>query len=63
MVNILFVLSEATFINHVNFSGMNLGETQVFELMEVINKCPFMLGIHLTDNDITRKPYFNEIIN
>ena len=62
MENIYTFLKEAKFINHVNFSGMNLGKPQVMKLMVELDKCPFLLGVHLTDNDITKQPYFYDIM-
>ena len=63
MENILTFLKEARFINHVNFSGMNLGQTQVMKLIVQLDQCPFLIGIHLTDNDITKQAYFFDIMN
>jgi hypothetical protein len=57
------LLEEAIFINHINFSGMNLGDEQLRYLIELFKNCQFLLGIHLSDNDITNNPYFHEIVN
>ena len=62
MENIHAFLKEARFLNHINLSGMNLGEPQVMKLITELDKCPFILGIHLSDNDITKQPYFYDIM-
>lgn len=59
---------EALFINHVNFSGMNLNEEQVRTLIRIFKGCQFLLGIHLSDNNIAASQtsksseYFHEIM-
>ena len=54
MGNIEKFFWEALFINHVNFSGMNLNEDQVSKLLEIFKGCQFLLGFHLSDNNIIR---------
>ena len=44
---------EAFFINHVNLSGMNLNEKALTRLLEIMKGCPFLLGFHLSDNNIS----------
>ena len=52
MVNIEKFLQRANFINHINLSGMNYGPTQILELLKMLNNCQYLLGIHLSDNNI-----------
>ena len=43
----------AKFINHINFSGMNFQREQIFELIDILRDCEFLLALHLSDNGIT----------
>ena len=56
-------LCETLIINHVNFSGMNLGYEQVMLILKLIKKCSFIVGIHLNNNGITlNNKYFKEVM-
>ena len=52
MENLEEFFGNALFINHINFSGMNFDQTNMWKLLEMIRKCQFMLGVHLSDNNI-----------
>ena len=54
MENLKEFCEVAQFVNHVNFSGMNFGETQILELMVILKACQFLLGVHLSNNEITK---------
>ena len=53
MVNIEKFFNEAHFLNHVNFSGMNFNKKQMIKLLDMLKKAPFILGIHLSDNNLS----------
>ena len=54
----------ATFINHINFSGMNFKKQQVFKLLDLLKNCSFLMAIHLNDNGITLdKNYFYDALD
>ena len=60
--NIESFLEESMFVNHINFSGMNLTEKYVRKLVNMFKKCKFLMAFHLSDNNITKEPYFWEIM-
>ena len=63
MENMESFFCEALFINHINFSGMNLGYEQIMLLLKLFKRCHFMIGIHLNNNGITlSKKYFKEVM-
>ena len=53
MVNINEFVKIARYLDHVNFSGMNLKKDQIFQLIEILRNCVFLCAIHLSDNGIT----------
>ena len=63
MGNVTTFLKEAKFMNHINFSGMNLEKTQILTLLNLFKNLKFLLGIHLSDNNYTNQPYFIEGMN
>ena len=54
MTNIEAFFVEALFINHINFSGMNLNFEYLMKLVVMFKRCQFLLGIHLSDNNIVK---------
>ena len=51
------------FINHVNFSGMNLDFEHMMGLLKIWTNCHFMVGIHLNNNGIALNTnYFKEVM-
>ena len=54
MTNISKFIKVAKRVNHINFSGMNFKKPQIFELIEILRNCEFLLALHLSDNGITR---------
>ena len=50
--NLKNTLKDATFINHVNFCGMNLPYSELMKIIEECLKCPFLIAIHISDNNI-----------
>ena len=53
---------EALFINHVNFSGMNLEFQPIMKLLKSLKRCHFLIGIHLSNNGITSSKNFSEMM-
>lgn len=51
----------ARFVNHVNFSGMNLKAAQLSRIIQLLKRCQFLLGFHLSDNDITKCKWNSKI--
>ena len=43
---------KSKFINHLNFSGMNLNREQILHMLELARTLKYLLGIHLSDNGI-----------
>ena len=41
---------------------MNLGEIQLQKLCNLFKKCKFLLGIHLSDNNITHASNFMQLM-
>jgi len=58
MDNIRKLAKKSKYINHVNFSGMNFKKKEIFELIEILKSCHFMISIHLSDNRITKENEF-----
>ena len=58
MKNIEEFFKNSKFINHIDFSNMNLNRTSILELIEMFKKCAFLLCIHLCDNRITEDKKF-----
>jgi len=46
-------------LNHLNFSGMNFNGPSLQKLIKMLKQCQFLLGIHLSDNNITNV-YYNK---
>jgi len=55
-------MEESMFVNHINLSGMNLTEKYVKRLLDVFIKCKLLMAFHLSDNNITKEPYYNDIL-
>ena len=53
MENLAEFVTNAKFLNHLNFSGMNFSKDQIRELLEILHNCEFLLALHLSDNGIT----------
>ena len=49
-------------MNHVNFSGMNFQEEQIMGLVKIFQEMRFLVGVHLSDNDITYQPFYTDIL-
>ena len=62
MDKLKILFDNSTFINHVNFSGMNLGQDQVFQICDLLRNCQFLLGVHMSDNGICNSEYFTEML-
>ena len=45
-------------MNHINFSGMNFEKPQILTLLNLFKNLKFLLGIHLSDNNMTDQDYF-----
>ena len=57
MQNIGEFFELAKFVNHINFSGMNLKSAQLSKIIGWLRCCQFLLGFHLSDNDVTKCKY------
>ena len=63
MENIEGFLKYAQFLNHIDFSGMNLLPAQIKLLLQLFKKCKFLVGFHLSDNNITNTDLFEYMIS
>lgn len=62
--NLKLLLKKARILNHVNFSGMNIEWSRLLDLCQCIVKAPLIMGVHLSDNNISqRMEYFLEILD
>ena len=57
------MIKRAKLLNHLNFSGMMIDETHMFDLAHACRKSLLLMSIHLNDNGIAKRmDYFTKML-